>query len=166
MLKSLLGLIKNLFAIRLGPIAGYFFALFGTAVIVLGPEFLYENNSSPEDESVPDNLKQIYEVITGPQDFSFFIVLATVCILGPIIEELIFRGLLWGLIGRMIDGHYALFVTSILFAAAHGTPEHIVAVFPIGLWIGLLRLGSNSIFPSIIAHILNNSIISAFIIMS
>ena len=166
MLRSVFKLIKNLFAVRLGSIADYFFAIFGTAVIVLGPELLYKSDTAPEDEFVPDSLRQIYEVITGPQDFSFFIVLATVCILGPIIEELIFRGVLWRFIERIINEHYAFFITSILFAAAHTGPEHIVAVFPIGLWIGWLRLRSNSIFPSIVAHILNNSIISYLLIMA
>ena len=166
MLRSVFRLVKNLFAVRLGSVAYYFFALFGTAIIVVVPEFFPKDSSSADDEFVSDNLRQIYEVITGPQDFAFFIILATVCVLGTIIEELIFRGLLWRLIERIINKHYAFFITSILFAAAHDGPEHIVAVFPIGLWIGWLRLRSNSIFPSIVAHISNNSIISYFLIIA
>lgn len=163
MINSICNFVKKLFAIRSASLKEYIYAIFGTLLIILGPELLF----GPDDHSteVPENLRQIHEVMLGPQDLTFFIVLGFVCLLGPIIEELVFRGALWHFIDKVINKDYAFFFTSILFAAAHGSPEHIVAVFPIGLWVGWLRFRSGSIFPPIIAHVINNSVVSLFLVM-
>ena len=47
-------------------------------------------------------------------------------------------------------------VSSLLFAAAHAEPAHVVLVLPLGLWFGFLRWRSGSLWPSLVAHIVNN----------
>ena len=164
MVSAICNLIKRVFALNLSSAKDCALAVVGTLLIVLIPE-LFSGPQEVSTEAIPEGLRQIHEVMSGPHDLSFFITLGFVCLLGPVVEELIFRGALWRLIEKFIDKHYALFITSILFAAAHSDPEHIIAVFPIGLWVGWLRLRSESIYPSILAHVINNSIVSLFIIM-
>ena len=75
----------------------------------------------------------------------------------PLVEELVFRGLLFGwLIGRF-PGWIAVIGSSILFGLAHYEPVHAVLAGVLGLWLGTLRLKSGSIWPSIFAHMANNS---------
>ena len=166
MLKFILRWGKETFAVRVGSISDYLFALLGATALVCGHEIYERISPNPEAELLPEGLKRIHDVITGPQDVSFLVVLASICIISPIIEELIFRGLFWKICKRAINEHYAFFITSILFAAAHGDPAHIIAVFPMGLLAGWLRLRSGSIFPPMIAHILNNSIVSYFLVVA
>jgi len=49
-------------------------------------------------------------------------------------------------------------VSSIAFAAAHTEPAHIVLVFPLGLLFGWLRKRTDSLLPSLVAHIANNGL--------
>lgn len=78
---------------------------------------------------------------------------------GPAIgEELIFRGLIGrGLVNRFgtIGG---VLVTSVLFAAAHGTPAHAVATVPLAIFLHLTYLATRTIWAPILLHFLNNAL--------
>jgi membrane protease YdiL (CAAX protease family) len=75
----------------------------------------------------------------------------------PLVEELVFRGLVFGwLIGRF-PGWLAVIGSALLFGLAHVEPVHAVLAGVLGLWLGMLRLKSGSIWPSIFAHMANNS---------
>ena len=161
MLKTIKKLLVNSFALRLGHFSDYLWAILGTMLINITPNWFVERSSY----EIPEGLQSSYEVIAGQYTHEFFAVLLSVCLISPIIEELFFRGVLWRLVRRFSDVTCAFFVTSIAFAFAHVDPLHIVGVFPIGLYIGYLRLRSNSIFPSILAHVLNNSLV-CFAIMN
>lgn len=76
----------------------------------------------------------------------------------PLVEELVFRGLVFGwLIGRL-PGWLAVIGSAILFGLAHVEPVHAVLAGVLGLWLGTLRLKSGSIWPSIAAHMANNTV--------
>ena len=155
-------LFKNLFALRPGKLIDYFWALLGPALIVMLPWSALVGPS--EEKPLPVGLERIYDIISGPHTPAFYTILVSVCIIGPIMEELAFRGVFWRFFEKFIDKHYAFFLTSIFFAYFHVDPIHIVGVMPIGIYIGWLRLKSNSIFPSIVAHIANNTFVSLSLI--
>ncbi len=77
-------------------------------------------------------------------------------VLAPLVEELIFRGLLYGWIEGRWGWVPAFIVSSILFAAAHFEPAHILLVTPLGFLFGWLRHRSQSLLPSLVAHMVNN----------
>ncbi|MBS0519899.1 MAG: CPBP family intramembrane metalloprotease [Proteobacteria bacterium] len=77
--------------------------------------------------------------------------------LAPIVEELVFRGLLYGWIAGRWGTRWAWLVSSIAFAVAHYEPAHIMLVLPLGLLFGYLRRRTDSLLPSTVAHIFNNS---------
>ena len=57
--------------------------------------------------------------------------------------------------GRWNSG-VAWIVSSLAFAAAHYEPAHIVLVLPLGLLFGWLRRRTDSLVPSLVAHMVNN----------
>ncbi|MHB8884065.1 MAG: CPBP family intramembrane glutamic endopeptidase [Methylovirgula sp.] len=79
-------------------------------------------------------------------------------IVAPVTEELLFRGWIYtGL--RFHWGLWpALLTTSALFAGAHYENTHLyaLAVFPIGLALGIVRERAGSIKASILFHAVNN----------
>jgi membrane protease YdiL (CAAX protease family) len=81
-----------------------------------------------------------------------------VALLGPVVEELVFRGFLWSALERWLPAPIVLAATTALFALAHLDPVHTPAVVLIGLFLGWLRLTSGSLAPSILAHALNNTV--------
>lgn len=80
-----------------------------------------------------------------------------VWLVGPICEEIIFRGLLWGAIQRQQWGRWAPFGLSTgIFAASHLEPMRTALLLVIALPIGLARMRTGRLPASIIAHQVNN----------
>ena len=104
----------------------------------------------------PEGMKQVLEIVRDLHQLALSLLLLAV--LAPLVEELVFRGLLYGwLVGRW-GKTVAWIVSSLAFAAAHTEPAHIVLVFPLGLLFGWLRQRTDSLLPSLVAHIANNSL--------
>jgi membrane protease YdiL (CAAX protease family) len=78
-------------------------------------------------------------------------------LIGPVFEEIIFRGLLWGAIDRQKWGRWAAFgLSTAIFAASHLEPLRTTLLLVIAVPIGLARLFTGRLPASIIAHQLNN----------
>ncbi len=128
--------------------AGWRYAVFGalgTLVLSVTASWL-----GPE----PQGMKQVMELAQDrskllPSLFAF-------AVLAPIVEELIFRGLLYGWIESRWGSGVALVVSSLAFAGAHYEPAHILLVLPLGFFFGWLRRRTNSLAPSLVSHIVNN----------
>ena len=75
-----------------------------------------------------------------------------------ICEELAFRGLVFGAWERRGSGR-ALLVSSLLFAALHGSVSGFPTQLVLGLIIGTLVLGSGSIYAGMVFHTLYNCLI-------
>jgi hypothetical protein len=82
--------------------------------------------------------------------------LLVLAVLAPLVEELIFRGLLYGWIAGRWGTTPAWLLSSVAFALAHYEPAHIILVLPLGLLFGWLRRRTDSLLPSLAAHIVNN----------
>jgi membrane protease YdiL (CAAX protease family) len=84
--------------------------------------------------------------------------------IAPLVEEIFFRG---GLFGGMRRGHtttLVVFSTALLFACSHLSMRNLVPVFAIGLILGRARASSGSLWPGLILHIVFNttSIVDSF----
>ena len=102
----------------------------------------------------PEGMKQVMELAQDPGKLiPSFIAFA---LLAPLVEELIFRGLLYGWIESRWGSIVALVVSSLTFAGAHYEPAHIVLVLPLGFLFGWLRRRTNSLLPSLVSHVVNN----------
>ncbi len=122
------------------------FAVLGTTVLSfvvsqLGPQ--------------PEGVKQVTEGIQGVTALRTLVVLG---LLAPVAEELVFRGLLYGWLAGRWGNLVAFVLSSLAFAAAHTEPLHILMVLPLGFWFGWLRWRTGSLVPTIVAHIINNTI--------
>ena len=89
---------------------------------------------------------------------SFWIMALSTAVVAPVYEELLFRGYVFRGLSRSAGPGVAIGVSALLFAAFHGDPLHAIAVLPMGLFLGWLRWRTGSIWPSMIAHALNNAI--------
>ena len=102
----------------------------------------------------PQGMKQVIEVVREPHELILSLLLLSV--LAPIVEELVFRGLLYGWIAGRWGGTAGLVVSSLAFAAAHWEPAHIILVLPLGFLFGWLRRRTDSLLPSLFSHLVNN----------
>ena len=103
----------------------------------------------------PEGVRQVTEGIQGVRALQ---TLAVLGILAPLAEELVFRGLLYGWLAGRWNNLVAFVISSLAFAAAHTEPVHILLVLPLGFWFGWLRWRTDSLLPTIVAHMINNTI--------
>jgi membrane protease YdiL (CAAX protease family) len=89
----------------------------------------------------------------------FFYVIVT----APIIEELCFRGWMQRGLGLRFNPAAAIVMPALLFAAAHATvyshPGYLVIPLALGLALGLVADRSRALWPSVVLHVLWNSMI-------
>ncbi len=84
--------------------------------------------------------------------------------IAPVVEEVVFRGLLFAILERPVGIPIAVVTTAILFAGLH-VPEywhawnHLFMILVVGLVFSLARGASGSLTPSILFHIGYNSLI-------
>jgi membrane protease YdiL (CAAX protease family) len=84
--------------------------------------------------------------------------LGVVAVIGPIFEELTFRGLLLGGLSRHLDWRWANGVQAFLFACMHADPPRFPFYFLMGLFGGWLVRRTGSLAPAIALHMLNNAV--------
>lgn len=78
-------------------------------------------------------------------------------IFAPIIEELLFRGLIFPN-NRKLGELFAIIISGVFFGLWHQNLPQIFVTGTFGMFSAFLYLRTKSIYPSIIAHFLNNSI--------
>lgn len=103
----------------------------------------------------PEGVRQVTDSVRDPA--VLIPTLLVLAVLAPVVEELVFRGLLYGWVAGRWGPLPAFIVSSLVFAAAHAEPAHIVLVIPLGFWFGWLRWRTNSLWPTLITHMINNA---------
>ncbi|MCE1197888.1 MAG: CPBP family intramembrane metalloprotease [Marinilabiliales bacterium] len=82
-----------------------------------------------------------------------------VALLAPVVEELIFRGVIFSGFLRNYRPGWAIFFSSLLFALFHLNPWQLGPTFLLGLLLGLVRWRTGSLLASIFTHALHNSMV-------
>jgi membrane protease YdiL (CAAX protease family) len=104
----------------------------------------------------PQGMKQVFEIVHDLGQLGMSLLLLAV--LAPLVEELVFRGLLYGWLAGRWGKRVGWIASSLAFAVAHTEPAHIILVLPLGLLFGWLRQRTDSLLPSVVAHIANNGL--------
>lgn len=106
---------------------------------------------------VPNFYEEMLGTLKWNDGLSFLIIIIGVVFIAPIIEEMIFRGLLLGGIEKKYKSTILpIIYSSIVFAAIHGLPSFFIQIFLIGMVLGFLSIKFNSVFPGIVLHSINN----------
>ncbi len=85
------------------------------------------------------------------------LVVPTFCVLGPLTEELLFRGALYGWLRRRLPVAAAVPVTAAVFAAAHLLPALFPVLFVFGLGATWVRERTGSTLNSFVMHATQNT---------
>lgn len=110
-------------------------------------------------ESPLTNVLGLEEAVAESDPFASgsILILFTGCLLGPFVEEMVFRG---AMTGSMVDKRcniiVVLAVPSLFFAAIHLIPELMPFYFAYGLLAGWFAVRTGSLWPSIVLHATNN----------
>ena len=106
-----------------------------------------------------ESLKQMTQIFRDHGRSGFLIPLALMIGATPAIcEELLFRGYVQTRMTRALGPILGIGIASFLFAIFHMDVVHVIAVFPLGLFLGWISWQSGSLFPAILGHFVNNVI--------
>ena len=111
-------------------------------------------NFIPEDSSLAQNF---IESSSRLSDMPFWQSLLATSIIVPILEEVVFRGLMFSRLNRSMPTWLAIIITSAVFGLVHGQALWAVWAGLLGVIINIVRVKTGSLIPCIIIHIINNT---------
>lgn len=111
----------------------------------------------------PDWVRQIMETVRADDPVSLVLLFCGAVLFAAVAEESLFRGFLQ----QTLEKHWkdvtrAVLITSLFFAVIHFNPWLVIQIYLLGVVMGYLAWRTNSVFPSIIFHGINNSLAFAF----
>ncbi|CAM4038407.1 CPBP family intramembrane glutamic endopeptidase [Mesobacillus zeae] len=101
-----------------------------------------------------ENTAQILRLI---ESFPFVMLVSSV--IGPILEEIVFRKILFGSLYKRFNFLIAALGSSVIFALAHGEPEHILLYSAMGFTFAFLYVKTKRILVPIFAHVAMNTFV-------
>ena len=118
----------------------------------------------PLPSFVDEHLQGAYESLKVDSVASFALMAIGVVIIAGIVEEGLFRGVLQKSFESEKSPLKAVIISSTVFSIVHFSPQ-IVQIFSLGALLGYIAFRADSIYPSIVLHIVNNAIAVTFINM-
>ncbi|MFC0302277.1 lysostaphin resistance A-like protein [Virgibacillus soli] len=128
-------------------IVGVFMAFLGQGIA--GAIELYVFNVETQSE----NTRFITEIA---KLFPAFIIITT--LIAPILEEIIFRKIIFGTLYKRTNFFVAAILSALAFGFIHGEPEHILVYSSMGLVFAFLYVKTKRILVPIAVHMLMNAI--------
>lgn len=92
-------------------------------------------------------------------DFGFLGAFMKVVIIAPVVEELIFRGVIMHGLMRNYSKTTAIFFSGLLFALFHLNPWQFPATFVLGILLGWIMIRTKNIGLAIFGHAINNLLV-------
>lgn len=87
---------------------------------------------------------------------AFWAEIVSICLLAPLTEEILCRGLLLNALRERFDPKKAIFISALIFALIHGNLYQIVFTLPLGLLLGWLAFRFGSVWPAVLTHVAFN----------
>jgi len=116
--------------------------------------FSYLERLTPLENVMQEHQETIGRIMEG----NFVIVFITVGIMAPIIEEIIFRGLVLNELKKVVPACPAIILQAIIFGIYHMNPLQGVYTSLLGIVLGIAAEKTGSIWTPILIHISFNSI--------
>ena len=89
---------------------------------------------------------------------TLFILLLQVALIGPVAEELLFRGVIFKALKNRLSFAWAAGLSSLLFACLHGSFNDLLPIFAVGMFLAWIYQKTQNITAPIAAHCLFNSL--------
>lgn len=137
----------NLTTLIFWSIGGVFLALFSQSFAIQIELMLGIKPGS-------DNTAAIINIIQA-----FPVVIIVTSVVGPILEEIVFRKIIFGTLYKRLNFFLAALISSIIFAVAHNDLEHTLLYTAMGLVFAFLYVKTKRIIVPIISHVAMNTIV-------
>ena len=140
-------------------------AIVGGATISFIPSMIVNRLAKTFPSIAPEELQTVSDFFGSGIGPLQLIVFAMIVFVIPPIEEILFRGWLWKICKLKFSVNRTLVITSLVFAAVHVEPLHILGLLPLSFFLGWLRKEGGGIEYSTIAHMANNAVACLLMIL-
>ncbi len=121
--------------------------------VVIALPFIWVNDAVVTPLHLPDLMENAFNSLSTE-----WLGVLCIAIVGPVLEELIFRGA----ITRSLLKHYspttAIILSGVIFGVFHINPAQVVSAMLFGFLIAWVYYRTASLIPCILIHIINNSL--------
>ncbi|WP_409303975.1 lysostaphin resistance A-like protein [Peribacillus sp. SCS-155] len=128
-------------------VGGVFLALFSQSVAGMIEKMLGIETGSENTQEILQLIKSVPAVILVSS------------IIGPILEELIFRKIIFGSLYKRFNFFISALISSIIFGVAHFELVHILLYSAMGFTFAFLYVKTNRIIVPIFAHVAMNTLV-------
>jgi membrane protease YdiL (CAAX protease family) len=101
-----------------------------------------------------ENTQQILNIIE-----SFPLAILVSSVIGPILEEIVFRKIIFGTLHKRFNFFLSALISSVIFALAHMEPHHILLYSAMGFTFAFLYVKTKHILVPIFAHVAMNTLV-------
>jgi membrane protease YdiL (CAAX protease family) len=133
-----------------------FYVLVSTLLMVVIIDFIYI--LSQRLFPVPSGFMESLEILkpTGPG--SFVVTFVGLCIVVPIAEELVFRGLVQQVFSRNMNEVLAFVVAGLFFGVIHLNAHLLISICIYGIFLGFIFYATGNLIYTIISHAAFNTV--------
>ena len=131
------------------------YVLVATAAVVVIVDFIYalsQHYLNPPADYVA-GLKELKPAGLVPTAVTFL----GICVLVPLAEEIVFRGLVQRIFSRNMGPVLAMFLAGAFFGVIHLTPQLLLSMIVFGIFLGFLFMATSNLTYPILAHALLNT---------
>lgn len=123
-------------------------------VVIVDQIYVINQQFSPVPREYIESLKDL-----RPADgWNFAVIFAGLCVLVPVSEELVFRGLIQQVFARNMGPVAAFLLTGLLFGAVHLNAHLLISISFFGIFLSFVFYATANLAYTIIAHSLFNTI--------
>jgi membrane protease YdiL (CAAX protease family) len=123
-------------------------------VVIVDQIYLVNQQFSPVPPEYIESLKNL-----RPSDgWSFAVIFAGLCVLVPISEEMVFRGLIQQVFSRNMGGGVGFVLAGLVFGAIHLNAHLLVSISFFGIFLSFIYYATGNLAYAIIAHSIFNTI--------
>jgi len=122
--------------------------------------FLYQHNLTPPDNDVYSKL------LENPTMWTFVLNIILTVTLAPVVEETLFRGLVFSSLRSYLGKWTAAGISAAVFSGLHFQAYGFLPRFVLGLMLAHLYEKNRSIYPAIMLHALNNLVATTLMLVA
>jgi membrane protease YdiL (CAAX protease family) len=122
------------------------------AVVLIDQIYVVNQRFSP----VPDDYAQAIRDLKPTNAFQFAVTFAGLCLLVPLAEEIIFRGLIQQIFARNMNGALGVLLAGATFGAIHMNAHLLISITAFGFFLGYIYHVTGNLTYTIVAHSLFN----------
>jgi len=100
----------------------------------------------------------IFEIINNANNpYQIVLLFLLVCIIGPFVEEIVFRGVLYNAFKMKCGVVFSIIISSMIFSFIHGDPAGFLPIFVLGVILAVSYQKTGNLFTSFLLHSLWNT---------